>query len=81
MHKKKHLGICKQLVDGCGAEGDHCLERIVMGGETWIHQYEPDCKRPHSPTKVKFKNASNCRKADAYSFLGLTTAATGTLPR
>jgi hypothetical protein len=41
-------------VDGCSAEGDHCLERIVMGDETWIHHYEPDCKHPHSPTKKEF---------------------------
>jgi hypothetical protein len=34
MHKEKRLDICKQLVDGCGAEGDRCLERIVTGDET-----------------------------------------------
>jgi hypothetical protein len=54
LHKEKRLDICKQLVDGCSAEGDHCLERIVMGDETWIHHYEPDCKHPHSPTKKEF---------------------------
>jgi len=42
-------------MDGCGCEGDHCLERIIMQDETWIHHYEPDCKHPHSPTKKKFK--------------------------
>jgi hypothetical protein len=48
---KKRLGICKQLVDVCGADGDHCLEIIITGDETWIHRYEPDRKHPHSPTK------------------------------
>jgi hypothetical protein len=69
LHKEKYLDICKQLVDGCCAEGDHCLERIVTGDETWIHHYETDCKHPHSPTKKRVQYASNCRKADAYSFL------------
>jgi hypothetical protein len=31
LDKEECLDICKQLVDGCGAEGDHCLKRIVTG--------------------------------------------------
>ena len=59
LHKEKCLDICKQLVDGCGAEGDHCWERIFTGDKTWIHHYEPDCKRPHSPTKKEFNMHPN----------------------
>jgi hypothetical protein len=28
----------------CGAEGDHFLERFIMGGETCIHHYKPESK-------------------------------------
>ena len=31
LHKEKCLDICKRLVDRCGAEGDHFLERMVTG--------------------------------------------------
>jgi hypothetical protein len=62
LHKEKHLDICKGLLDCYGAEGDHFLERIVTGNETWNHHYEPkskhqsmDKKHRHSPTKKKFK--------------------------
>jgi len=45
LHKEKHLDICKRLLDCYGAEGDHFLERIVTGDETWTHHYEPESKR------------------------------------
>jgi hypothetical protein len=45
LNKEKRLDICKRLLDHCGAEGDHFLERIVMGDETWIHHYKPQTKR------------------------------------
>jgi hypothetical protein len=71
----------------CGAEGDHFLERIIMGDETWIHHYEPRVNarvwnghiliRPPR----KSSNASNCRKAYADMFFGLTRATAGTLSR
>ena len=31
LHKEKRLDICKRLVDRCGAEDDHFLERMVTG--------------------------------------------------
>jgi len=75
------LDICEQLVVGCGSEGYHCMERIAVGYETWIHHYEPDCKHPHSPTKKKFKTHLTAGRLMLFSFLGLTTATTGTLSR
>jgi hypothetical protein len=39
------LDICKWLLDCYGAEGDHFLQRIVTGNETWTHHYEPDSKQ------------------------------------
>jgi len=69
LHKEKHLDICKRLSDCYGAEGDHFLERIVTGDETWTHHYEPqikhqsmDWKHGHSPTKKKFKTHSTAGK-------------------
>ena len=60
--KEIRLDICKRLVDRCGAEGDHFLERMVTGDETWIHHYDPESKyqsmewkHTHSPAKKKFK--------------------------
>ena len=62
LRKEKCCNICKQLLDHCGTEGDHFLERIVTEDETWIHQYEPESKHqsvewkhPHLPAKKKFK--------------------------
>jgi hypothetical protein len=69
LHKEKHLDICKRLLDCYGAEGDHFLERIVTGDETWTHHYEQeskhqsmDWKHCHSPTKKKFKTHSTAGK-------------------
>jgi len=44
LHKEECLDMCKWLLAHNGAEGDHFLERIVTGDETWIHHYEPDSK-------------------------------------
>ena len=46
LHKEKHQDICKRLLDcyGAEAEGDHSLERIVIGDETWTQNYEPESK-------------------------------------
>jgi hypothetical protein len=69
LHKEKHLDICEWLLDCYGAEGDHFLERIVTGDETWTHHYEPeskhqsmDWKHRHSPTEKKFKMHSTAGK-------------------
>ena len=69
LQKEKYLDICKRLVDRYCAEGDHFLERIVNGDETWTHYYEPeikhqsiDWKHRHSPAKKKFKPHSTAGK-------------------
>jgi hypothetical protein len=56
-------------LDCYGAEGDHFLERIINGDETWTHHYEPESehwsmvwKHRHSPTKKKFKMHSTTGK-------------------
>ena len=41
LHKEKCSDICEWLLDRCGAEGDHFLEQIIAGDETWIHHYKP----------------------------------------
>jgi hypothetical protein len=65
LDKEKYLDIFKGLLECYGAEGDHFLERIFTGDETWTHHYEPkskhqsmDRKHRHSPTKKKFKTHS-----------------------
>jgi len=78
------LDIFKRLLVRCGAEGDHFLERIITGDESWIHRYEPRVNarvwngyiliRPPR----KSSNASNRRKAYADTFFGLTRATAGT---
>jgi len=57
------------FLDCYGAEGDHFLERIVNGDETWTHHYEPESKHQnmerkhgHSPTKKKFETHSTAGK-------------------
>jgi hypothetical protein len=56
-------------LDCYGAEGDHLLERIVTGDETWTRHYEPeskhksmDWKHRHLPTEKKFKMNSTAGK-------------------
>jgi hypothetical protein len=68
-HKEKRLDICKRLLDCYGAEGDHFLERIVTGDETWTHHYEPeskhqtmDWKHHQLPAEKKFKMNSTTGK-------------------
>jgi len=39
-HNEKRLDICRRLLDRYGVEGDHFLETIFVGDETWIHHYE-----------------------------------------
>jgi hypothetical protein len=63
------LDICKWLLDHCGAEGDHFVERIIVGDEMLIHHYKPvskhqnmEWKHPHSPAKQKFRTDPNAGK-------------------
>ena len=67
--QRESFGRLQRLLDCYGAEGDHLLERIVNGDETWTHYYEPeskhqcmDWKHRHSPAKKKFKTHSTAGK-------------------
>jgi hypothetical protein len=42
LHEEKRVGICQWLADRYGGEGDHFLERILMGDGRLIHHYEPE---------------------------------------
>ena len=69
--KEKRSNICKGLLDRQSVEGEHFLERIFVGDETWIHYYEAASKRqcmewkhtnsPPTPPK-EVQNASNLWK-------------------
>jgi len=77
---EKRLDICKRLLDRYGVEGDHFLERIFTGYETWIHHYETESKhqsmewkRPYShpfllPHKKKISKPIRPQESCAYSF-------------
>ena len=45
LHKQTRLDICQQNLDRYEKEGDAFLDRIITGDETWVHHYEPECKR------------------------------------
>jgi len=62
------------------------LDRIITRDETWVHHYEPECKRQimkwkhsQSPSRKKFKSQPSARKLMLTVFLGLTRPHTGTL--
>ena len=68
LHKQTRLEICQQNFD-CYVKGDALLDRIITGDESWVHHYEPECKRqsmewklPHSPIGEKFKSQPSARK-------------------
>ena len=49
--------------------GEDFLEQIIIGDETWVHQYCPETKvqsiawkHPRSPTIKKFKTSTSSRK-------------------
>ena len=80
LHKQTLLDSCQQNLDRYDKEGDAFLDIIITGDETWVHHYEPECKRqsmewkhPQLPTRKKFS------KIDAYRFLAHTRPGTGTL--
>jgi len=63
LHKQMCLDICQQNLDHYDKEGDAFLDRIITVDETWVHHYEPECKRqimewkhPQSPIRKKFKS-------------------------
>ena len=69
LHKQTRLDICQQNLDRCDKEGDAFLDRIITGDETWVHHYEPECKRqsmewkqPQSPIRKKFKSQQSAGK-------------------
>jgi len=90
LHKENRLVICKRLLDRYSVEGDHFLERIFVGDETWIYYHETECKRysmelkhPHSqppPPRKKLKTHQVSGKL-CLQILGLTIATTRTLSR
>ena len=50
-------------MDAYDKEGEAFLDRIITVDETWVHHYEPECKRqsiewkhPQSPIRKKFKS-------------------------
>ena len=61
-HKEKCLYICQWLLDPYGAEGDHFLERIVMGDEKWVHHYEPESKHQRMEWKHHHLSSKNMFK-------------------
>ena len=59
----------QQHLDRYDKEGDAFLDRIITGEETWVHHYEPECKRqsmewkhPQSPIRKKFKSQPSAGK-------------------
>ena len=69
LHKQMHLDIYQQNLDHYDKEGDAFLDRIITGDETWVHHYEPECKRqimewkhPQSPIREKFKGQPSAGK-------------------
>jgi len=61
--------MCQQHLDRYDKEGDAFLDRIITGDETWVHHYEPECKRqsmewkhPQSPIRKKFKSQPSAGK-------------------
>jgi len=77
LHKQTHLDICQQNLDHYDKVGDAFLDRIITSEETWVHHYEPECKRqimewkhPQSPISKKIHKPTVSRKIDAYSYFG-----------
>lgn len=68
-NKQRRLECCKQLLQRYRDEGDDFLLNIVMGDESWVHQYDPEEKRqsaeyrhPSSPQVEKFKTQPSAKK-------------------
>jgi len=75
LHKQTCLDICQQNLDCYDKEGDAFLDRIITGDKTWVHHYEPECKRqimewkhPQSPIRKKIYKPTVSRKIDSYSY-------------
>jgi len=69
LHKQTRLDICQQNLDPSDKECDIFLDGIITGDETWVHHYEPECKRqimkwkhPQSPIRKKFKSQPSAGK-------------------
>jgi len=69
LHKQTRLDTCQQNLDRYDKESDAFLVRIITGDETWVHHYEPECKRqimewkhPQSPIRKKFKSQPSAGK-------------------
>jgi len=45
LHKQTRLYIYQEKLDRYDKEGNAFLERNITGDETWVHHYEPECKR------------------------------------
>jgi len=86
LHKQTRLDICQQNLDRYDKQGDAFLDRIITPDETWVHHYEPECKRqimewkhPQPLIRKKFKSQPSARKLMLTVFLGFTRPHTGTL--
>jgi hypothetical protein len=43
--ERETFGRLQTVLNCYGAEGDHFLERMVTGNETWTHHYESESKQ------------------------------------
>ncbi|GFO49359.1 histone-lysine N-methyltransferase SETMAR [Plakobranchus ocellatus] len=60
--KAQRKDTCTQLFERYNAEGEAFLQRILTGGESWVHHFDPECKAQSmeyghntSPSPRKFK--------------------------
>ncbi|GFS13471.1 histone-lysine N-methyltransferase SETMAR [Elysia marginata] len=67
--KVQRKGMRTQLIERYNAEGEAFLQRILTGGESWVHHYDPQSKAPSieyrhktSPSPRKFKVVASARK-------------------
>jgi len=68
-HKKNHMGVSLTHLLHFNDHGEDFLEQIIIGDETWVHQYCPETKAqsmawkyPGSPTFKKFKTSTSSGK-------------------
>jgi len=69
LHKQTRLNICQQNLDRYVKEGDTFLDRIITCDKTWVHHFEPECKRqfmewkhPQLPIRKNFKSQPSAGK-------------------
>ncbi|GFO48833.1 transposase [Plakobranchus ocellatus] len=62
--KAQRKDMCTQLLERYNAEGEASVQRILTEDESWVHQYDPECKAQSmeyrhktSPSPRKFKDS------------------------